>query len=102
MTRPLTPQTLGPDQLADLRSVHADPRFPLPPVRRRFFVRAGLIVPAEPKRPPRERRGNPKVRAHVLTAAGERAIGAAPAAEEPIRNRPGTGYITERWARREP
>jgi len=93
----LTVDTLRAEHLADLRLLHANPRFPLQPQRRKVFVRLGLIRPAEPPRAPREGRGNPPRRAHVLTLLGEQQIEAAPEPKvDPLRRVPHTGYLSER------
>lgn len=100
----ITAENLMPEQLADLRQLHANPRFAMQAARRKAFVRAGLIKPSEAPRQPREHRGRQPVRAHVLTELGERAIQAAPAIVPPSApelqpRRPSVPYVSDAWAR---
>ena len=99
----ITADNLLPEQLADLRQLHANPRFALQAQRRKAFVRAGLIRPSEDPRQPRYGRRQQPVRAHVLTELGERAIQAAPPLQppthEPLPRRPAVPYVSEAWAR---
>lgn len=99
----ITADTLSPEQLADLRQLHANARFPLQAQRRKAFMRAGLIKPSEAPRQPLKFRGRQPVRAHVLTELGERAIKAAPPLQppthEPLPRRPAIPYVSDAWAR---
>lgn len=65
-----TVDTLENAHYRDLRSVRANPRFNLAPVRRDMFRRLGLIKPSEPPRKPGLKRRPPAPRGYVLTDTG--------------------------------
>lgn len=71
---PVTVERLRAEHLEDLRRIATDPRAFVQPIRRKLYVRLGLMAPSEPPRQPTERKGKYPARAHVLTVLGQRVI----------------------------